>query len=506
MKSLLSILAWLITSTAFGVSATSDTATLVSSVTAATVRIDSAADLSSGVIVSQDGYVLTVAHGLSRQESVVTVRFSDGASAKANVVFQDPTSDVALLKIVDVGQRTLVAIPLAIDGVSEGTAVLAFGHPARDTTACPAVVRLGKVVRTHANSIRSTCVLTAGDSGGPLVTSDGRLIGIHQRIGAVRTTNLHVSIAACCTALKETVDLRNLPQVPPIGTALEVKSPLPNNTNWQRHAVQILDQQQQVVAWGTVVNGRTVVTKLSLLKPKATLQVRRFGGVAQPCELVAQHRSDDLAVLRLSAVTDVAPITAGANVRTGEVVHGTEAGVPGIVAKIDHEEPSARGRLGCTLSVVAADLVVERVSADSAASDAGLQPGDHLLQLLGKKAQQLSAVGAVMQTLQPGDWMSFGVRRAGVQHNSFGQLRHPSADLLNRSEFLDGRSGQLSLRRSAFAVTVQHDLPLTAIQLGGPLLAADGRIIGINIAVRAREAVLALPISHVLETCPDIGQ
>ena len=42
--------------------------------------------------------------------------------------------------------------------------------------------------------------------------------------------------------------------------------------------------------------------------------------------------------------------------------------------------------------------------------------------------------------------------------------------------------------------------------MGGPLLSAEGKVIGVNIARRAREAVLAIPIEVLLSTCPEINR
>lgn len=480
---------------------------LVGTASQATVRLGSAADLSSGVIISADGYVLTVAHGLAPSETQVTVQFFDGGTAKAKIVYQNPTSDVALLKLVDAGKQTFGVLPLATEKLLYGTVVLAFGHPARDKTTTQAIARLGTVVSTHTNSIRSTCALTAGDSGGPLINANGRLVGINQRIGANRSTNLHLSIDACCAALKGTKNLRQLHLVEPINTTDAVPLPVLTPSHWQRHAVEILDDQQEVVAWGTAMNAHTVVTKLSRLKPNTAWQVRTADRVTQPCTLIGQHRANDLAVLRLTTAIDVASVSIGAATgQPGSLVYGTAGGEPGIVARVAHAEPDARPRLGCTLFVAADGLVVEQISANSAATDAGLKPRDELLKLADQKTTDLAAVGQIMEPLQPGDWVSFHIRRSGTELVSFGQLRHPPAELLNRSEFLDGRSGELSARRSSFAVTLQHDLPLTAAQMGGPLLTADGRVIGINIARRAREAVLAVPIANVLATCPEINE
>jgi S1-C subfamily serine protease len=482
-------------------------AQLVSGVTAATVRVDSASELSSGVIISREGYVLTVAHGLSENELQVTVKFSDGTSAKADVVYRNSKRDVALLRVVDASQRKFVAVSLGTKKVTDNATVLAFGYPAREKQTATPVVRLGKLTGSYAKNIRSSCVLTAGDSGGPLVSTGGELLGIHQRIGVDRTTNLHLSIDECCAALLDSIDLRRLPLL-----GWPSKSPgqlsVMAKDIWQHRAVEILKAKHQVTAWGTVMNSHTVVTKLSLLKPNTKFQVRTLNGDMHACELVAENRSVDIAVLLLSVAIDVESIglDASARLRIGHLVYGNEAGEPGIIARIDHTEPAARPRLGCTLKSVNDGLVIEQVSPDSAAADGSLQPTDELRVLSSAKTLQLADVAVAVEQHQPGDWVQFLFRRAGVDQTSFGQLRHEPSEMLDRSEFLDGRSGELSLRRSSFSHTLQHDLPLTPQQMGGPLLSAEGKVIGVNIARRAREAVLAIPIEVLLSTCPEISR
>ena len=78
-------------------------------------------------------------------------------------------------------------------------------------------------------------------------------------------------------------------------------------------------------------------------------------------------------------------------------------------------------------------------------------------------------------------------------------MRNSANNMLDRAEFLDGRAGLLSLRRSGFVSVLQHDVPIEPHQMGGPLVDRSGRLIGINIARRSREAVLAIPAARILE-------
>ena len=71
---------------------------------------------------------------------------------------------------------------------------MALGHPGGYHAGRPPVVRLGRVLLANKQMIGTDCVLMSGDSGGPLFDLDGKLVGIHSRIGVASAQNIHVPI------------------------------------------------------------------------------------------------------------------------------------------------------------------------------------------------------------------------------------------------------------------------------------------------------------------------
>ena len=71
---------------------------------------------------------------------------------------------------------------------------LALGHPGGYQLDRLPVLRLGRILAARANLLVSDCTLVGGDSGGPLIDLDGKVIGIHSRIGGSLTANVHVPI------------------------------------------------------------------------------------------------------------------------------------------------------------------------------------------------------------------------------------------------------------------------------------------------------------------------
>lgn len=477
-------------------------------VTQATVQINSGSEHSSGVVISADGYVLTVAHGMKEFERSVSVRLADGSVHSADVIIQNLERDVGLLKVSLPPDRRLTAVTLTASPARTGDAAMALGFPARERMGASAVLRIGKIVGTHDVTLRSTCILTAGDSGGPLLTLDGRLLGIHQRIGVGRTVNLHLPLASCLEAIKHAFDPGSLNRenttLPQAFNSLSVSES--SHRIWENRKVEIIDSKKDTISWGTVMNDQTIVTKLSLLKPSSELRIRNAKGEVYSVKLLHAANQWDLAFLRLAKpLRDDLPEILATSVHVGDLIFGEQKSGVGIVARVDHHEPAVQGRLGCTLVERNGMVTVESVSPDSAAADAKLQPADQIVAIDRSDITTVASVAAAVRGRQPGEWLTIQYNHRGTRHATTGKLRHPASEMLRRVEYLDGRAGSLSLRRTAFAGVLQHDLPLLPEQMGGPLVTPDGRVVGVNIARRAREAVFAIPIKAVLAELKSIS-
>jgi len=160
-----------------------------------TVRVSGGGGTSvgSGFVVSADGYVITNDHVVGAGSSRATVDFSDGTSASAKVVGQDPESDLAVIKVARSG---LAPVEFGdSEAIKVGDWVLAFGSPlalANTVTAgiISAVDRTiqagepGGQLRYYA-AIQTDAAVNQGNSGGPLVDASGRVIGVNSVIRSV---------------------------------------------------------------------------------------------------------------------------------------------------------------------------------------------------------------------------------------------------------------------------------------------------------------------------------
>lgn len=164
---------------------------------AATVCIDLGDSSGSGVIVSEDGLVMTAAHVSSGVGKDVTVIMADGTKLKAETRGLDSETDAALIQIIEKlpdGKPYPFVEINKLDDTKLGDWVFSLGHSGGFDKARGAVSRIGRLVRVANTTLQTDGALIGGDSGGPLFDMEGRLIGIHSRVGAVVGVNMHVPV------------------------------------------------------------------------------------------------------------------------------------------------------------------------------------------------------------------------------------------------------------------------------------------------------------------------
>jgi putative serine protease PepD len=145
------------------------------------VLIRAGHDLGTGVIVSDDGTILTADHVIAGGGSI-TVTFADGTVASATVVAADTKTDIAELGPTKLPQ---VVVPATLGGDADvGAAVVAIGNPLglTDSVSAGVVSGLDRTAVTDTGKrsglIQFDAAVNPGSSGGPLLDSRGMVIGI----------------------------------------------------------------------------------------------------------------------------------------------------------------------------------------------------------------------------------------------------------------------------------------------------------------------------------------
>lgn len=147
----------------------------------------------SGVIVSKDGYVLTAGHVSGQPGRDVILILSDGKRLKGKTLGNHKNIDSGMIKITSEGEFPFCEMGTSGD-LKLGQWTLAVGHPGGYKPGRTPVVRLGRVLINNKSALTSDCCLVGGDSGGPLFDMNGKVVGIHSRIGGTITSNVHVPV------------------------------------------------------------------------------------------------------------------------------------------------------------------------------------------------------------------------------------------------------------------------------------------------------------------------
>lgn len=161
----------------------------------AVVSVRQRGGMFSGVIVSKDGKILSAGHAVT-PGATYQVFLPDGRQLQARGKGSNPQADCALLQITsDVKDLPYVRMGDS-DTLVKNQPCLSIAFPGGQGSRGVPVIRFGRLMQGGANArmIQSTALMEPGDSGGPLFDLQGRVIGIHSRIGRSMARNFEVPV------------------------------------------------------------------------------------------------------------------------------------------------------------------------------------------------------------------------------------------------------------------------------------------------------------------------
>jgi putative serine protease PepD len=182
-------------------SGTADLADVAARVLPSVVSINTGSAVGSGVIITQDGAILTNNHVIATARgNTVQISFSDGKTATAQILGADEATDLAVVKITGGGSYTPLAFADS-STVHVGDTVLAVGSPlglessvtSGIVSALNRTIDEGSANRSGsgakiAGAIQTDAAINPGNSGGALVNTAGQLIGINTAIATSGST------------------------------------------------------------------------------------------------------------------------------------------------------------------------------------------------------------------------------------------------------------------------------------------------------------------------------
>jgi len=328
--------------------------------------------LGSGVLISPDGLIVTNEHVIEGAAEI-KVRYSDGKGDEAEVIGSDADADLALLRVPTRGRPHL---PVAQqDDLMIGETVIAIGNPlglestvtvgvlsARDRTVTSPSTR-----RVYTDFLQTDASINPGNSGGALVDLDGRLIGINTAI---------------------------------IGDAQGIGFAIPAK-RVRRVVTDLLRYGQVQAAWlGVFVSNRgdgrasggagVEVADVFPGSPAASAGLKRGQLLVAGGERPLESRDDYSTLVAQLAPGDRVTLQVAEGDRTREVTMRATRPPEDI-----GEQVLARF-VGIKLVERGKRLVVNRVVQGSRAEDAGLAPGDVVVQVNGEGVGSLAEVNRVV--------------------------------------------------------------------------------------------------------------
>jgi len=355
--------------------------------------------LGSGVIVGRDGYILTNHHVVDGAEDI-RVDLTDGRSFEATLVGSDEPTDLAVLK-VDAPNLQSLALGDS-DAVQVGDVVLAVGNPLGigQTVTMGIISAKGRSTGASDGSyedfLQTDAPINQGNSGGALVNTRGELVGINSQIISPSSGNIGIGFA-----------------IP---------------TNMARHVMEELRSGGRVrrAQLGVTVQGMTsdIATSLGLKDVRGALvssvspdSAASRAGVKVGDVILSFNGQpvQDTNTLR-NRVANAAP---GSEAKVTVIRDGSERD---LTVKLDEaaggrsarrdgtREPADTTALGVAVAPVTPELaaeagaprdtqglIVQEVSPDSRAADAGIQPGDIIQQVNGKPVTTVEELRAAVR-------------------------------------------------------------------------------------------------------------
>lgn len=383
----------------------------------------------TGVVISEDGYIVTNNH-VVRGATELTVRLSDGREFTGEVIGQDDKTDIAVIKI---NASNLMAAPLGdSDAMQVGEWVLAMGSPfGLDQTVTSGIIsakgRANVGITDYEDFIQTDAAINPGNSGGPLINMQGEVVGINTAIASRNGNYMGVGFAIPSNMVKTVANsLMKDGKVTRgwLGAAIQdLNEGLAKSFNYDStEGVLIGDIVPDSPAAQAGLKSGDIVTKLG---GKAMLNAQQLRNTVAA---TAPKTSVEMTVFRDGKTQSI-------NVVVGEL----QAGTPQLgqsESPVAEEDADAATELGMTVQTITPELreqlgmsdatrgvVVTEVESGSAAETLGIRPQDVIVSVGGQAVNSADEYRTVIQKQSLEKGVRLQVARDGLSRFVFLQAR-----------------------------------------------------------------------------------
>jgi serine protease Do len=366
-------------------------------------------NLGTGFIIDKDGFILTNNHVVEKTDEI-KVRMSDDIEYVAKIIGRDPKTDLALIKIDP--DHALNPLPLGdSDTLEVGEWVVAIGNPfglGNTVTAGIVSAKYRQIgMGSYENFIQTDASINPGNSGGPLLNTKGEVIGINTAIFTRTGGSMGIGFAIPVNMAKDL-----LPQ---------------------------LKKGKVVRGWlGVMIQAITpeLKEKLDLKDEKGALVADVTAG--GPADKAGIERGDVIVTFDGTEIEEmkdlpyiVASTPVGKEVTVEVIRKGRTEQIQVKIGELEGEKEAAepveeKPNLGLTVHELTPELargyglsetsglVVVDVEGDSPAADAGIRPGDLIMEVDQIPMKDLDQFNKQISSYKDGDTVLFLVKRRGT--------------------------------------------------------------------------------------------
>lgn len=356
----------------------------------------------TGVIVRENGYILTNDHVVGDADSV-TIALSDGRTFEGKVL-RDPSRDLALVKI---DAKGLTPAKMGDSSkVKVGSWAIAIGSPfGLDQTVTVGVISAvgrqasaydGNQIRPYPNLLQTDASINPGNSGGPLINIQGEVIGINTLIRSSSGGNEGIGFAIPINSAKRIVDqLIKEGKVTRgfLGIIPENLNPVSAERFGVKEGAFVRSVSVGTPADKAGIQVEDIIIKLDGRDIENEFDLRDAAEMAQPGKTVPIVIVRDKKQMTLSITVGAAP-----EIQTAQNKHESEAKLGFVAAELT---PQLAREFG--ISSYQQGVVVTQVSQTSSAARAGLRPGVIINRINDSKVNTLADMQAITKGLKSRD-------------------------------------------------------------------------------------------------------
>lgn len=369
--------------------------------------------LGSGVIIDEDGHIITNEHVISRA-SKIKIILADKTEFVANLVSSDPVNDLALVKIESKTPLPFIKIGNSKD-LMIGESVIALGNPfglgnsvtTGVLSALDRTLNFGdtKVNLEYKNLIQTDALINQGNSGGPLVNIDGELIGINT---AILSKAQGIGFAIPVDKVKQIlVRMFNFRELNKVWLGIEVEDTKPDMAG-----IEIVKVEEESPASDSGLETGDIITKIDDQNINDVLDYEKY-----------MLKKDVNDTIRITLLRFMIEKTVSVKLAITPVPSTDKLAKDKIGVHVQELTPAIAKQLGIVSSKMG--VLISEVDKDGPADEIKILSGYVIVRINQYRITNLEDLGIILSKVYKGDMLEIGLLWADAngEHRGNGRVK-----------------------------------------------------------------------------------